>query len=83
MVQLLQKEKCWHGSMYFFLFVFLVVALKRVVLLLVLKRAVGSISPEKGCLGLRRSVGQLKTVVEEVLKCHFDENYLLMVLKSL
>ena len=26
---------------------------------------------------------QTKTVVEEVLKCHFDENELLMVLKSL
>ena len=25
---------------------------------------------------------KLKTVVEEVLKCHFDENELLMVLKS-
>ena len=29
------------------------------------------------------SLKQLKTVVEEVLKCHFDENELLMVLKSL
>ena len=28
-------------------------------------------------------IAYLKTVVEEVLKCHFDENELLMVLKSL
>ena len=26
---------------------------------------------------------QMKNVVEKVLKCHFDENELLMVLKSL
>ena len=36
-----------------------------------------------GHLGSQESKVNLKIVVEEVLKCHFDENELLMVLKSL
>ena len=33
------------------------------------------------CINKKNGI-KLKTVEEEVLKCHFDENELLMVLKS-